>query len=164
MRAALSIVLVVVAFLQVSAASAQPAAVGSFVRVTHDCGPPNPDGPWGRRVPCRTLGLLVTLTADSLSLGSQPLGIPRSAVVRVEVRERESRWARGLGLGALVGAALGVAAGIYGDQASPGDMGSAMWLTVPAGVVVGSLVGVFAKGGAVWREAPLDAAGVDRRE
>ncbi len=126
--------------------------------------------------PARTFeGRVKALSDDSLVIddGSQPGRVPisrtkvptqtagpvtvrRELIRTLDIRERDSKKARGLGLGAAGGAALGGLIGI--SQETEGSYAGLSTIAgILGGTMAGAVVGVIAAPGAKWaKNVPLD--------
>jgi hypothetical protein len=143
-----------------SIASAQRAEVGTYLRMSHDCRTGNSPR-HGEQIACRTTkGALAVVTTDTLYLIAPTGAVSRGSIDRLELRVRRNRRLKGAGIGALAGIALGVGVGAIAVSACRGELCDLWYLiTVPSGLVVGTVTGVIVGGGDKWRAVPLDALG-----
>jgi hypothetical protein len=145
---------------QLTIASAQRAEVGTYLRISHDCRTGNSPR-HGERIACRTTkGALAVVTTDTLYLITPTGAVSRGSIDRLDLRVRRSQRLKGAGIGALAGIALGVGVGAIAASACSGELCDLWYLiTVPSGLVVGTVTGVIAGGGEQWRAVPVDALG-----
>ena len=82
----------------------------------------------------------------------------RDSIQRLELRVRRNHRLKGAGIGALVGTALGFGVGAIAVSNCGNDELCGLWflVTVPPGLVVGTLTGVIVGGGEKWRPVTLD--------
>jgi hypothetical protein len=144
-----------------SIVSAQRMEVGAQLRISHDCRSGNSPR-HGKQVACRiTKGALAVVTPDTLYLTAPTAAVSRASIDRLELRVRRNQRLRGAGIGALAGIALGGVVGAVAATACNGELCDLWYLiTVPSGLVVGTVTGAIAGGGEKWREVPSDALGV----
>jgi hypothetical protein len=110
---------------------------------------------------CRTTrGAFARITADSVYLSAPTGAVSRDSVLRLELRVRRNHRLKGAGIGALAGTALGFGVGAIAVSSCNDEL-CALWflVTVPPGLVVGTLTGVIVGGGEKWRPVTLDAVG-----
>jgi hypothetical protein len=143
-----------------SIAAGQRAGVGTYLRISHDCRIGNSPHR-GEPIACRTTkGALAVVTTDTLFLIAPTGAVSRRSIDRLELRVRRSQRLKGAVIGALAGIALGVGVGALAVSACSGELCDLWYLiTVPTGLVVGTVTGVIAGGGEKWRAVPVDALG-----
>jgi hypothetical protein len=140
--------------------SAQRAEVGTYLRISHDCRTQNSPR-HGEQVACRTTkGALAVVTTDTLFLTAPTGAVSRRSIDRLDLRVRRNQRLKGAVIGALAGIGLGVGVGAIAVSSCTGELCD-LWyvITVPSGLVVGTVTGVIAGGGEKWRAVPLDVLG-----
>ena len=145
-----------------SLASAQGVELGAYLRISQNCR--TAIARYGERIICLTTrGALARLTTDTVYLSEPTAALSRGSIERLELRIRRNHRLRGAGIGALAGTTLGVAVGWVLATSEDCD-GCQAWflITVPAGLLFGTLTGVIVGGGEKWRLLPLDALGPSR--
>jgi len=144
-----------------SIASPQRLEVGTYLRISHQCQAAESPG-HGERMACRmTRGALARTTADSVYLSAPTGAVSRDSIFSLELRVRRNHRLKGAGIGALAGTALGFGVGAIAVSSCNGEPLCGLWflVTVPPGLVVGTLTGVIVGGGEKWRPVTLDALG-----
>ena len=151
---------VTILLMPLSNASPQRLEVGTYLRISHQC--QAADSPsHGDRMACRTTrGALARITADSVYLSAPTGAVSRDSILGLELRVRRNHQLKGAGIGALAGTALGFGVGAIAVSNCNDEL-CGLWflVTVPPGLVVGTLTGVIVGGGEKWRPVTLDAVG-----